>query len=103
MSELKVGLLGGGSWGTTVASLIARNASVKLRARNPLVASEINGHHRNTRYLPSASIWPQKGPVTIEVPSSITLKSVKTDLSLDRDIISFPIYISILVFLVLIN
>ncbi|MFN5819940.1 MAG: hypothetical protein ACK44Y_05840, partial [Novosphingobium sp.] len=32
--ELKVGLLGGGSWGTTVASLVARNAPTTLWARS---------------------------------------------------------------------
>ena len=31
----KVGILGGGSWGTTVASLASRNADVQIWARNP--------------------------------------------------------------------
>ena len=33
-TDLKVGLLGGGSWGTTVASLTARNAHITLWARD---------------------------------------------------------------------
>jgi glycerol-3-phosphate dehydrogenase (NAD(P)+) len=31
---LKIGLLGGGSWGTTVAALATRNAPVMLWARD---------------------------------------------------------------------
>jgi glycerol-3-phosphate dehydrogenase (NAD(P)+) len=44
-TELKVGLLGGGSWGTTVASLVARNASIKLWARDAAAVGEINAAH----------------------------------------------------------
>jgi len=52
--NLKAGLLGGGSWGTTVASLIARNAPVKIWARCEETVREINESHRNSRYLPGA-------------------------------------------------
>lgn len=54
--KLKVGLLGGGSWGTTVAALVARNAPVTLWARNSDVVSEINTEHTNSRYLPDARL-----------------------------------------------
>lgn len=54
--KLKVGLLGGGSWGTTVASLITRNAPVTLWARNSAVVEEINTQHSNEKYLPGASL-----------------------------------------------
>ncbi len=56
MSELKVGLLGGGSWGTTVASLVSRNAPVKIWARNADTVDEINTHHSNEKYLPGATL-----------------------------------------------
>jgi glycerol-3-phosphate dehydrogenase (NAD(P)+) len=46
-----VTVLGGGSWGTTVASLAATNTDTLLWARDPDVADEINTEHRNTRYL----------------------------------------------------
>jgi glycerol-3-phosphate dehydrogenase (NAD(P)+) len=46
-----VTVLGGGSWGTTVASLAATNTETLIWARNPDVADEINAEHRNTRYL----------------------------------------------------
>lgn len=53
---LKVGLLGGGSWGTTVATLISRNAPVTLWARNPDTVAEINDKHSNETYLPGARL-----------------------------------------------
>ena len=59
MADLKVGVLGGGSWGTTVASLVSRNAPVTLWARNTETVREINGQHTNGKYLPGCSL-PQK-------------------------------------------
>lgn len=54
MSKLKVGLIGGGSWGTAVASLIAKNTDVSLWARSADTVAEINHHHTNKKYLPDA-------------------------------------------------
>ncbi len=54
--NLKAALLGGGSWGTTVASLIARNAPVTLWARDESTVHEINTEHSNTKYLPGARL-----------------------------------------------
>jgi glycerol-3-phosphate dehydrogenase (NAD(P)+) len=48
---IRVTVLGGGSWGTTVASLAATNTETLLWARDIDVAEEINGDHRNSRYL----------------------------------------------------
>jgi glycerol-3-phosphate dehydrogenase (NAD(P)+) len=48
---VRVTVLGGGSWGTTVASLAATNTDTLLWARDADVADEINAEHRNTRYL----------------------------------------------------
>ena len=56
MKNLKVGLLGGGSWGTTVASLITRNVPVTIWARNPDTVEEINNRQTNEKYLPGASL-----------------------------------------------
>ena len=52
--SLNVGLLGGGSWGTTVASLTARNANTTIWARNKETVREINEQHTNNKYLPGA-------------------------------------------------
>lgn len=54
--KLKVGLLGGGSWGTTVASLVAKNGPATMWARNENTVAEINKHHRNEKYLPGAQL-----------------------------------------------
>jgi len=59
MEGLTVAVLGGGSWGTTVAALVTRNAAVRLWARNPETVAEINSHHTNETYLPGASL-PEK-------------------------------------------
>ncbi|MEM6581584.1 MAG: NAD(P)H-dependent glycerol-3-phosphate dehydrogenase [Pseudomonadota bacterium] len=56
INHLNVGLLGGGSWGTTVAALVTRNAPVTLWARNPKTVDEINTRHTNSTYLPDASL-----------------------------------------------
>ncbi|GER60216.1 NAD(P)H-dependent glycerol-3-phosphate dehydrogenase [Patiriisocius marinus] len=52
--KMKVGLLGGGSWGTTVASLTAKNAETVLWARDEETVNEINNYHTNSKYLPGA-------------------------------------------------
>lgn len=54
--SLKVALLGGGSWGTTVASLVSRNAEVMLWARDEVTVTEINEQHTNEKYLPGAKL-----------------------------------------------
>lgn len=48
---IQVTVLGAGSWGTTVASLAAAHASTIIWARDATVAAEIDGEHRNHRYL----------------------------------------------------
>jgi glycerol-3-phosphate dehydrogenase (NAD(P)+) len=54
--KLQVGLLGGGSWGTTVASLTAKNTDTIIWARNKKTVDEINEHHTNQKYLPDAKL-----------------------------------------------
>jgi len=54
--KLRVALLGGGSWGTTVASLTAKNSPTLMWARDAQTVEEINKHHRNEKYLPGASL-----------------------------------------------
>ena len=65
--KLNVGLLGGGSWGTTVASLTAHNSNTIMWARNPKTVAEINEHHTNQKYLPNAKLHPNlKASASIE-------------------------------------
>ena len=56
MIDKHIGILGGGSWGTTVASLAARNASAMLWARSEQTVNEINEQHTNSKYLGDASV-----------------------------------------------
>ncbi len=54
--SLRVTVLGAGSWGTTVASLLSRNTPTLLWARDPQVVTEINDNRSNERYLPDARL-----------------------------------------------
>jgi glycerol-3-phosphate dehydrogenase (NAD(P)+) len=56
---IQVTVLGAGSWGTTVASLAARNAQVVLWARSEETAEEVHSEHRNRRYLPDLDLHPE--------------------------------------------
>lgn len=50
--QLRVAVLGGGSWGTTVACLAARNTECVLWARSADMVAEVNARHTNESYLP---------------------------------------------------
>lgn len=52
-------MLGGGSWGTTMASLIAPRHPTVLWARDPEVARAIEVEHANPAYLPGFVLPPQ--------------------------------------------
>ena len=75
MTDLRVAVLGGGSWGTTVASLVTRNAPVTLWARNPATVAEINNHHTNETYLPGASL-PEKLVATNDIGEAVSSADV---------------------------
>lgn len=49
----RIAVLGAGSWGTTIASLLAERHDVALWARSETVADEINRHRTNHAYLGS--------------------------------------------------
>jgi glycerol-3-phosphate dehydrogenase (NAD(P)+) len=52
-----VSVVGGGAWGTALASHCARaGLSVRLWAREPEVAQAINGRHENTLFLPGVPL-----------------------------------------------
>lgn len=58
MSSINVAVLGGGSWGTTVAHLCAQKAPTTLWARSAETVADINEVHRNRRYLPDYELHP---------------------------------------------
>jgi len=66
MNKLQVGLIGGGSWGTTVASLVANNAPISMWARDAATVDEINSQHSNNKYLPGAKL-----PTSLKASHSI--------------------------------
>ncbi|MEE3102499.1 MAG: glycerol-3-phosphate acyltransferase, partial [Actinomycetota bacterium] len=48
----RVAVLGAGSWGTTVAALLAPVVSTVLWARRTELADDLNAGRGNERYLP---------------------------------------------------
>ena len=73
--NLNVGLLGGGSWGTTVGALVARNTSVTLWARDSATVNEINNQHTNKRYLLDAKL-PERLVATSNIEEAVAGKDV---------------------------
>ncbi|MBA4501913.1 NAD(P)H-dependent glycerol-3-phosphate dehydrogenase [Marinobacterium marinum] len=58
-SQPPVAVLGGGSFGTVIANLMAeKGLEVRLWMRNEVSVAEINRHHRNERYLPGRDLAP---------------------------------------------
>src|SRR3954447_4633691 len=54
---MRVTVLGAGSWGTTVGTLLCRrDHEVLLWARNPEVAAEVNEQRSNSAYLPDSRL-----------------------------------------------
>ena len=54
--SVRVAVIGGGSWGTTVAHLCAHNASTVLYARDRAVVDAVNNARENPRYLPGFAL-----------------------------------------------
>ena len=52
-------MIGGGSWGTTVAHLAAHQVPTLLWARRSELAAEINERHTNEQYLPGFELHPE--------------------------------------------
>jgi glycerol-3-phosphate dehydrogenase (NAD(P)+) len=58
MQDLRVTVLGGGSWGTTVAHLAAHSMPTLLWARDVATVDGINTIHTNRRYLDGFGLHP---------------------------------------------
>ena len=57
--QIKVAVLGGGSFGTALAIIAADNgAAVRQWMRDEALVAQINQEHRNGRYLPDYAINP---------------------------------------------
>jgi glycerol-3-phosphate dehydrogenase (NAD(P)+) len=57
--RIRVAVIGGGSWGTTVAHLTAHNAPTVLWARDGAVVESVNADHRNAKYLAGYALHPE--------------------------------------------
>ena len=64
MERSKVAILGGGSWGTTTASVISRQCDALLWARDGQIVAEINEQRTNQRYLGDAPLNPKLAATT---------------------------------------
>ncbi|MCB1185878.1 NAD(P)-dependent glycerol-3-phosphate dehydrogenase [bacterium] len=53
----KATVIGSGSWGTAIASLLAiNNISVSIYCRNNSIAEDINSHRKNSAYFPGTAL-----------------------------------------------
>jgi glycerol-3-phosphate dehydrogenase (NAD(P)+) len=66
---MTVCVVGAGSWGTTVAGIIATNCDVTLWARDVALAERIDTQHENDRYLPGIKI-PERVRATHDLPAA---------------------------------
>lgn len=55
----RVAVIGGGSWGTTVAHLAAHNEPTVLWCRDPKTVAAVNERHVNPRYLDGFDLHPR--------------------------------------------
>jgi glycerol-3-phosphate dehydrogenase (NAD(P)+) len=65
-SEIRVAVIGAGSWGTTVAALASVNTPTVLWSRRAELAEQINRAHLNPDYLPSFTL-----PAALRATASI--------------------------------
>lgn len=66
-----IAVLGAGSWGTTLADLLARTgATVRIWAYEPDVVAAINAHHENPVFLPGAALAPSL-EATSDAPDAV--------------------------------
>jgi len=57
MKSMTITILGEGAWGTTLASLLAHNGhQVTLWCHHPEIATEIQTHRTNNRYMPDVAL-----------------------------------------------
>ena len=71
----KVSVLGAGSWGTTVASMLSAQVDTVLWARSDVIAEEIRTRHTNVAYLGSHAL-----PEDLGATSSLEEALASTDI-----------------------
>jgi glycerol-3-phosphate dehydrogenase (NAD(P)+) len=53
---MKIGVIGGGAWGTALAQVASRGGEVLLWAREAEVVASINARHENATFLPGVAL-----------------------------------------------
>ena len=71
MQQIRVAVLGAGSWGTTVAALAARNTPTVVWSRRADLAAQINDGHRNLDYLADYEL-PHELRATADLEEAVT-------------------------------
>jgi glycerol-3-phosphate dehydrogenase (NAD(P)+) len=75
-TEIRVAVIGAGSWGTTVAALASVNTPTVLWARRPELSDQINAASVNADYLPSFTL-----------PRSLRATASMSDAVSDADVV----------------
>jgi len=68
---MRITVLGAGSWGTTVASLVSARNTTKLWARHPETAEEVDRKHTNERYLAGFTL-PERLRATSDLEAAVS-------------------------------
>jgi len=99
----RVGVIGGGAWGTTLAMLVARSEPVTLWCHSPETAARLVAEHRNERRLPGIELPERVRPtadgraldgvelVIVAVPSAhlrATLSTLAPAIPVTADVVS---------------
>jgi glycerol-3-phosphate dehydrogenase (NAD(P)+) len=77
---IRVTVVGGGSWGTTVASLAAENGPTTLWARSVETAREVSEQHTNGRFLDDR-----------QLPESLGATADLAEAVADADVVAFAV------------
>ena len=80
MVDSNVVVVGGGSWGTTIAHMLSERAPTKLWVRSPELCEQIQTTNRNGRYLPGFDLSP-KLTATSDLESAVS----------DADVVVFAV------------
>jgi glycerol-3-phosphate dehydrogenase (NAD(P)+) len=83
MESARIAVVGAGSWGTTVANLLASNGhDVRLWAREPDIATCLNETRENARYLPGVPLHPNlRGATSLHdalAPAQVVVLAIPT-------------------------
>jgi glycerol-3-phosphate dehydrogenase (NAD(P)+) len=80
-APVRIATLGGGAWGTALASLAANNGHESMiYVRDPLIAAAINQRNENPRYLPGIGLHPglraSTDPASVLAGATVVLAAI---------------------------